>query len=262
MFRVIFIGFKSGLSEAKKSPLNLWLSAFVNFSYYIAQAFFWYAILNSQSSGYILSDGFIIIFFTTVCLVDNLYLFLFGRGSLLLVKKVKSLKLEPHLTLPINTQFLYVTTNIAFEHFLLSFLSLVLFFTVHIYFGTNILLVFLHFIMVLEGVLILTSITWIIRTTIFWTTSLVSIKNSNPCFKVLVRPEQSFHGVVRFILMFILPCLFITGVPASVVSGIMSMKWFFIQTLVTLILILILILIFIAKLVFDIGVKRYSKYIT
>ncbi|MCC8375484.1 ABC-2 family transporter protein, partial [Photorhabdus bodei] len=199
---------------------------------------------------------------TTVCLVDNLYLFLFGRGSLLLVKKVKSLKLEPHLTLPINTEFLYVTTNIAFEHFLLSFLSLVLFFTVHIYFGTNILLVFLHFIMVLEGVLILTSITWIIRTTIFWTTSLVSIKNSNPCFKVLVRPEQSFHGVVRFILMFILPCLFITGVPASVVSGIMSMKWFFIQTLVTLILILILILIFIAKLVFDIGVKRYSKYIT
>ncbi|MEQ2015669.1 ABC-2 family transporter protein [Photorhabdus bodei] len=260
MLRVILIGFKSGLSEAKKSPLNLWLSAFVNFSYYIAQAFFWYAILNSQSSGYILSDGFIIIFFTTVCLVDNLYLFLFGRGSLLLVKKVKSLKLEPHLTLPINTQFLYVTTNIAFEHFLLSFLSLVLFFTVHIYFGTNILLVFLHFIMVLEGVLILTSITWIIRTTIFWTTSLVSIKNSNPCFKVLVRPEQSFHGVVRFILMFILPCLFITGVPASVVSGIMSMKWFFIQTLVTLILILILI--FIAKLVFDIGVKRYSKYIT
>ncbi|WP_236637420.1 ABC-2 family transporter protein [Photorhabdus australis] len=117
--------------------------------------------------------------------VDNFYLFLFGRGSFLLVKKVKSLKLEPHLTLPINTQFLYVTTNIAFEHCLLSFLSLVLFFTVHIYFGTNILLVFLHFIMALEGVLILTSITWIIRTTIFWTASLVSIKNSNPCFKVL-----------------------------------------------------------------------------
>ncbi len=256
MLKIIFIGFKSGLSEAKKSPLNFWLSAFVNFSYYIAQAFFWYAILNSQSSGYILSDDFIIIFFTTVCLVDNFYLFLFGKGSLLLVKKVKSLKLEPHLTLPINTQFLYVATNIAFEHFLLSFLSLALFFTVHIYLGTNILLVFLHFIMALEGVLILTSITWIIRTTIFWTNSLVSIKNSNPCFKVLVRPEQSFHGVVRFILMFILPCLFITGVPASVASGIMSMKWFFIQTLVTLILI------FIAKLVFDIGVKRYSKYIT
>ncbi|MDC9605283.1 ABC-2 family transporter protein [Xenorhabdus griffiniae] len=256
MLRVIYVGFKCGLSEAKKSPLNFWLSALVNFSYYIAQGFFWYAILNSQYLGRVLSSNFILIFFITVCLVDNFYLFLFGKGSFLLVKKVRSLKLEPHLTLPINTQFLYITTNIAFEHFLLSFLSLVLFFIVHIYLGTAVLLVFLHLIMSFEGVLILTSITWIIRSTIFWTASLVSIKNSNPCFKVLVRPEQSFHGAVRFVLMFILPCLFITGIPASVAGGVMSIKWFFIQSLVTLVLI------FIAKFVFDIGIKRYSKYIT
>ncbi|WP_086956497.1 ABC-2 family transporter protein [Xenorhabdus innexi] len=256
MLNLIIIGFKNSLSEAKKSPFNFWMAAFINFNFYVAQGFFWYAILGTQSVDYMLSRDFILIFFTTVCLVDNFYLFLFGRGSFLLTNKVKSLKLDPHLILPINTQFLYIATGIAFEHFLLSFLSLILFFAVHIYLETEAIYIILHLVMVFEGILVLTAITWIIRTTIFWTSALVSIKYSNPCFKVLVRPEQSFHGLIRIILMFVLPCLFITGVPASVANGIMSIKWFFIQTVVTLILIII------AKLVFDIGVRRYAKYIT
>ncbi|WP_228865834.1 ABC-2 family transporter protein [Xenorhabdus sp. PB30.3] len=256
MLNIIFIGFKNSLSEAKKSPFNFWMAAFINFNFYVAQGFFWYAILGSKSSDYILSNDFVLIFFTTVCLVDNFYLFLFGRGSFLLTNKVKSLRLDPHLILPINTQFLYVATGIAFEHFLLSFSSLILFFAVHIYLNTDVLYMFLHLIMVFEGVLVLTAITWIIRTSIFWTSALVSIKYSNPCFKVLVRPEQSFHGLIRIILMFVLPCLFITGVPASVANGIMSVKWFFIQSAITLILIIL------AKVFFDIGVRRYAKYVT
>jgi ABC-2 type transport system permease protein len=256
--KIYKIGLKISLSKAKKSPANFWLSATINFVYYLAQATSWLVLNSHDSFQGFMSESYILIFFITVSMVDNLYLLFFGQSSIQLQNRVKNLSLDTHLLLPVNLPIYYILTTISLEHIILTVISFIAFIAVHCYLQTQTqtLIILLHLILILQGSVVLASISWLYRCTVFWSNTLVNVRNSNPSFKVLIRPFESFQGAARIFFMVIIPCLFITGVPAYIVGSHIDYLLIFCQTLVTFSLILI------CNWVFNIGIKRYARVVT
>jgi ABC-2 type transport system permease protein len=77
------------------------------------------------------------------------------------------------------------------------------------------------------GVIVLNLISFIYRLSSFWTAAIVQIRNSNPSFKIMVRPLDAFGGPLKLILMTVFPALFITGVPAQILTGQLNSLWLF-----------------------------------
>jgi ABC-2 type transport system permease protein len=77
------------------------------------------------------------------------------------------------------------------------------------------------------GIAVLNAISFIYRLSAFWTAAIVQVRNSNPSFKIMVRPFESFQGKIRFFLLTIFPALFITGIPSEILNGSLSAAWFF-----------------------------------
>lgn len=256
MLNIINKGISVSLSASKKSPINFWLSALVNVFYYIMQIFFWYSLLRLNNSAEQLSIKYILFFLATVCIIDNLYMLFFESGSFLFMKKVSSQKIDSFMTLPISLPFLFTVTNISFQHIFLTVVSLAYLTCIHIYYSTGLMNYILHLLLVVQGTFILCLFTWILRMTIFWSNALVHIKLANPAYKVLVRPEQSFDGIIRFIFTFVFPFLFITGIPTSIVMGAIVKIWFFWQSIMLVVMILF------SKFLYIKGLKRYAKFIT
>lgn len=256
MLDIINKGMSASLSVSKKSPINFWLSALVNVFYYLMQGLFWFSLLRLNNSSEQLNIKYISFFFATLCVVDNLYMLFFESGSFLFMKKVSTKKIDAFMTLPIGLPFLFTVTNISFQHIFLTIISLTCLTVVHFYYSTGLVNYFLHLIVVVQGVTILCVFTWTLRMSIFWSNALVHIKLANPAYKVLVRPEQSFDGIIRFIFTFVFPFLFITGIPTSIVVKDIGKTWVLGQS------IMLVAMTFFSVFIYRKGLKRYAKFIT
>jgi ABC-2 type transport system permease protein len=111
----------------------------------------------------------------------------------------------------------------------------------------------LHLAAVLCGVFVLDAISFIYRLTSFWTTSIVRVRNSNPSFKIMVRPLGAFQGKLTILLLTLFPALYITAVPASLLSPEARPYWLAAGFLAAGLLWLY------AHRVWTVGVRRYAR---
>jgi ABC-2 type transport system permease protein len=236
-----------------KSPLNIWLSTAMQFFYYVVQGLFWFGIASTEAGRKFITQKDLMCFLVTLAFVDNLYLFLLGGGSFKLMGLVSSNNLDPYLLWPRNP-LLILTFSSPGVSFLPSLLiSIVLLAVFYIHYHVPAIYILIHLASCIAGALILNGISFIHKMSVFWTNTVVNIKNSNPSFKIIVRPPQAFGYKLRFFLMFIFPALSIVGVPFEILSGSKSLMWFVFSLCATL---MIWIYVFF---MWKKGVTRYGK---
>jgi len=254
--RLLKVFYRASFRTASKSPLNLWIATFIQLFYYVAQIAFWVGVRSTPGGAQFISDSELIGFLLTVAVVDNAYLFALGAGSIHLAQRIQQLSLEPLLLMPRSTLGILLFSRPSFSYLPCLVWSVCALVAYHITAGTDFYIVVVHFIATLSGIFVLTGISYLHRLTVFWTDSIVNIRNSNPSFKILVRPPASFRGPVRFALMTIFPALFITGVPFEILSGSRSSVW-----MVGVLAAALLLWLYVGR-VWKIGVKRYARYAT
>lgn len=213
------------LSMALKSPVNLWTSTLIQIVYYFAQWLFWLGIRSTDAGLKWLSQKELIAFLVTVALVDNVYLFLIGRGSMVLLQRIQSRTLEGFLLWPRSTLGTLVWVSPNWTYFPCVVLSLLAFFAYHIWQNSSLGLIAMHFAASMIGVFIMNGISFLFRMTGFWSLAFARIRHANPSYKIMVRPYNAFDPMVRLALLVVFPALFITGVPAEIASGRFGLIW-------------------------------------
>lgn len=240
--------YKAAYVVMTKSRSNLWLSCLMQMFFYIAQFLFWEGIGTHQT---LLSSKQVFGFFITMAIVDNAYLVFFGPGSILAQQLILGRGLEQILTLPRHPLFIltFAKPNLAFLPCLaLSVLGAACYFY---FFDASIFQIVIWIFSCILGIAVLNAISFIYRLSAFWTAAIVQVRNSNPSFKIMVRPFEAFHGKIRFVLLTIFPALFITGIPSEILNGTLPVLWFFGSIFAVLWLYGLLFL------VWNYGVRRY-----
>lgn len=214
--------YRASFLSATKSVVNLWLSSFMQIFFYIAQYLFWMGIGEHQS---ILKGDKLLGFFVTMALVDNVYLMLFGPGSILAQQLILGRRLEQVLLIPRSPLVLLTLSrpNLAFAPCCALSLGFFAVYLTKVQPSFTVVITFLLASMM--GVIILNLISFIYRLSSFWTAAIVQIRNSNPSFKIMVRPLEAFSGKLRFCLMTLFPALFITGVPSKILTDDFGKLW-------------------------------------
>jgi ABC-2 type transport system permease protein len=236
-----------------KSRSNAILSSLMQIFYYVAQYFFWLGVQNTAGGRSFIAHEYLLGFLVTIALVDNAYLFFFGKGSLIAADAIQSGNLEPYLLRPRHPliQFVVDQPNWAFAPA----------FVVSIIFGIIILpglnlsatQLVIYLLSVVFGISILNAISFLFRLTPFWTTSIIQVRNANPSFKILVRPFDSFQGKIKLVLLTIFPALFITGVPSEILAGSKGWIWLLYA------LFAVLLLSTYVYAMWNFGVRRYGR---
>jgi ABC-2 type transport system permease protein len=219
--------YRAAWIEATKSPINFWISSLVQITFYIAQILFWVGIRSTSAGKHFMNDRDLLGFLLTLCAVDNLYLFLLGPGSVQLMNRILKQNLDSLLMWPRSTLGVLVFFKPNFNFLPMAALSLVLMSAYHLYHQTALSLILLHSISIVIGIFILNAISFIYRLSAFWTRSIVDIRNSNPSFKIIVRPFDSFSGMAKLFLLTVFPALFITGVPSKILKSNFAFVWLF-----------------------------------
>lgn len=242
---------KLNLSYLSKSKSNLYFTFLTQVFYYIAQLIFWSGIINVNTNQFTSSNVALFGFLVTLSFVDNYYLLFFGSGSLKMQQLILKSSLDNFLLKPVHplVNFIFLYPN--FGHLGGVFISSIMLLSYYIYFKISIILIIIHIMAMILGIGILNGISFIYRISCFWTKSIVSIKNSNPSFKIMVRPLDAFTGKLRFFLIFCFPALFITGIPSQIIAGTSCIYWIFGCFLAN---IWVWIIVF---LLWNMGVKRY-----
>lgn len=217
-YRVSFI-------EVTKSPANLWLSTGLQLFYYAAQALFWLGIRNTAAGRGFMSEPQLFGFLVTLGLVDNLYLCFVGPGSLYASAMITEGNLERHLLWPRSPLGVLIFCRPNLSYLPCVFLSLTAAAAFYLHYHVGPWRIILHLAAVLCGVFVLNAISFIYRLTSFWTSSIVRVRNSNPSFKIMVRPLGAFEGKLKIFLMTLFPALYITAVPAGLLSPEMKPLW-------------------------------------
>lgn len=213
------------ISFLLKSKSNFYFMFFTQVFYYIAQFVFWTGIYNVSSSDFIKDPEKILGFLVTLAFIDNFYLTFLGAGSVHMQNAIFSFSLEPYLVRPLHPllYFIFFRPNVGYLSGCL--LSVVFLASYYCYFSTPIVDICFHIFSMILGIFILNGISFIYRISCFWTNSIVMVKNSNPSFKIMVRPLNSFEGNLKLFLLFIFPALFITGVPAAMLNDEIMKHW-------------------------------------
>ncbi|WP_161998264.1 ABC-2 family transporter protein [Silvanigrella paludirubra] len=225
IFHIFLNSLKLNISFLMKSKSNFYFMFFLQIFYYVVQVIFWSGIFNISNSDFIKEPIKIYGFLVTLAFIDNFYLTFFGSGSLNMQNEIFKLSLDNYLIKPIHPliYFIFFKPNLGyFPGFILSIIFLI---SYYYYFNINLFQIFIHILSMLTGVFILNAISFIYRISCFWTNCLVMIKNSNPSFKIMVRPLESFEGKLRLFLLFVFPALFITGVPSSILYNDIMKYW-------------------------------------
>lgn len=225
LFYIFINSLKMNFSFLMKSKSNFYFMFFAQIFYYVAQIIFWTGIYNVSNIDFIKDPIKIFGFLVTLTFVDNFYLAFFGSGSINMQNSIFSLSLEPHLSRPLHPLIYFVFFRPNLGYFSGCIISLILLISYYFYFSILVIDIFYHIISMIIGIFILNGISFIYRLSCFWTNSIVLIKNSNPSFKIMVRPLNSFQGKLKFFLLFIFPALFITGIPASIVNNEIMKYW-------------------------------------
>jgi ABC-2 type transport system permease protein len=136
---------------------------------------------------------------------------------------------------------------------LLSLIAAAVFYA---HYGISFGMIVLHGVAVLLGMFVLDAISFIYRLTSFWTSSIVQVRNSNPSFKIMVRPLSAFGGKLRLFLLTIFPALFITGVPSSLLTRALAPFWLAACGIAAGILWAYV------GVIWTVGSRRYGKFVT
>jgi ABC-type uncharacterized transport system permease subunit len=212
-------------AQTLKSPLNFWIASLIQIVYFASQGFFWFAVLSTEAGRNWMSESQIFGFMVTVGIVDNFYLFTIGRGSMVLMQRVETRNLEPILLWPRSSLGILVFMTPNMTYLPCAIISLVCFICYHFYYSTDILTVALHFFACIVGVFVMNGISFVFRSSIFWSQAFARLRNANPSYKILVRPFDSFEGAIKVFLLTLFPALFITGVPAELGTGQKEWIW-------------------------------------
>ena len=190
-------------------------------------------------------------FLVTLALVDNLYMMLLAGGSYELMERVNNQNLEPYLFYPRRPLMMFALTHVDPSHILGVLLSAVCLVVYYVNFAVPLPVIAAHLAAIFVGIFVLNGISFLYRLTTFWSNAIVSIRSSNPSFKVMIRPMDSFGGGFRLALLTIFPALFITGVPAKIAVEELPSAWLLLAIAAALGLWLA------ATLVWRVGVRRY-----
>lgn len=223
--RLLGAFYRASYIELTKSPSNLWIATAIQFFYYAAQLLFWLGVKNSAAGGSFISDERLHGFLVTLCLVDNLYCCFFGPGSAHAAASITEGALEPYLLWPRSPLGVMVFSRPNWSFLPCVVVSAAAAAAYYVVYGVEARYIALHLAAVLCGVLVLDAISFIYRLSSFWTASIIQVRNSNPSFKIMVRPLAAFNGKLRIFLLTIFPALFITGVPADLLSGSLAPLW-------------------------------------
>lgn len=223
--RLMRLFYSVQLSQALKSPINFWTASLVQVAYYAAQFIFWIGIRSTNAGANWMSEADVYSFLITLSLVDNLYLFLVGRGSMIMMQKVTAQKLDSLLLWPRSTLGTLFWISPNWTYFPCAVLSVVAFFVLHFYAGSSAGVIVLHFLSCLIGVVVMNGISYLFRLTSFWSAGVTVLRNANPSYKIMVRPYDAFDTKVRLFLLTAFPALFITGVPSQIASGQFGFEW-------------------------------------
>lgn len=216
---------RARLSVVKKSPINLWFAMGVQGAYYVAQLLFWVGVRAAGADLGMLSDRDLFAFLVTLAVVDNAYLMFFGSGSPAMQTRIASATLEPILLQPRHPLLTFALLFMDLSHLPGLLLSLACWVAYLFAFAVPPGAAVLHAAAMLAGTAILTGISFIYRLSTFWTASIVAVRNSNPSYKIMVRPLAAFSGPLRVALLTAFPALFITGVPAEILTGRRAPFW-------------------------------------
>lgn len=252
--RLLKVFYKLQLSQALKSPINFWTATLVQTAYYAAQIFFWVGIRSTNAGAQWMTESQLVSFLVTVCLVDNLYLFLFGRGSMILMQKVRTLTLDNLLLWPRSKlgTLLWISPNWTYLPCVV--LSLIAFVWLHT--NSTLALAATHLAACIIGLLIMNGISFLFRMTTFWSSGVTLIRHANPSYKIMVRPFDAFETKMRIFLLTLFPALFITGVPAQIADGRLDNRWLVAGLLASVALWAVVCM------VWRLGVSRYSRVST
>ncbi|RYE59497.1 MAG: hypothetical protein EOP48_00715 [Sphingobacteriales bacterium] len=227
MFSFFNENLRAQITILTKSQINLWLSTLLQLVYFGVQYLFWNGISRVMGPSLATSDRAILAFLVTLAVVDNIYMCVFARGTLLVQSLIQQNSLEAILLKPISSFRFLLVYNIDLTTLPLALLSISGFIWYHLFVSQNILLLFIHTLALVNGIGILVGISYMYRLTTFWTLGLVSVRYSNPAFKIMVRPWDSFKGNLRIVLLTIFPALFITAIPTAITLGVLK-AWFLI----------------------------------
>lgn len=217
--RLLAAFYRASFIELTKSPKNMWLASASQLFYYVAQLLFWAGIANTGAGNDVVSDRRLLGFLVTLGLVDNFYLFLLGQGSSHAVGRITSGSLDALLLWPRPALAVLVFSRPSWSYLPCAAISLAVAGAYYLHFGIGPGAAALHLAAVFCGIFVLNAISFMYRLTAFWTSSIIQVRYSNPSFKIMVRPLSAFSGSTKLFLMTIFPALFITGVPADVLSG-------------------------------------------
>ncbi|RZK69631.1 MAG: hypothetical protein EOO85_22175 [Pedobacter sp.] len=216
---------KAQITILTKSQINLWLSTLMQLMYFLAQYMFWDGINRVAGSSIENSTSKILVFLVTLAVIDNLYMCLFARGTILLQSLIMQNSLEAILLKPINSFKFLLFHNIDLTCLPLATISLIALAWYHLIISASLLSFLVHSLAIFNGLGILVGISYIYRLSTFWTLGIVSVRYSNPAFKIMVRPWEAFHGNLKVILLTVFPALFITAIPAALTLGSVN-SWF------------------------------------
>ncbi len=248
--------YRSSYIELTKSPSNLWIATAIQLFYYAAQLLFWLGVKNSAAGARFISDAQLHGFLITLGLVDNLYCCFLGPGSAYAAASITEGALEPYLLWPRSPLGVMVFSRPNWSFLPCVMISATATAFYYHYYGVAPRVIALHMAAVVCGVFVLDAISFIYRLSAFWTASIIQVRNSNPSFKIMVRPLAAFNGKLRIFLLTVFPALFITGVPADLLSGTLAPLWLAAGTVATGLLWVYVHLIWTA------GVKRYGRLVT
>lgn len=192
-------------------------------------------------------------FVATFNVVDGIFFLLFFRGMLGLQNSVNTGQYDYILTKPISSIFLTCFNQFDISRIINIFFSLVL--LIYTLGGVefNIIQLIFYIVMVANGVIIYGSIFLIINTLSFYFTNVFNIISI--FFDILEigrLPSTIAIGAIRGFFMFVLPILFIAGIPCEYLYSQNDFKLVFISTAVMFVFAII------AILFFKLSVKKYS----
>lgn len=217
--------YRAAYIELTKSPSNVWISTAIQLFYYAAQLLFWLGVKDSAAGGRFISNADLHGFLITLGLVDNLYLCFLGPGSARAAASITEGALEPYLLWPRSPLAVMIFSRPNWSFLPCVLLSAAAAAVYYWTYGVGAGFIALHLAGVVCGVFVLNAISFIYRLTSFWTASIVQVRNSNPSFKIMVRPLGAFSGKLRLFLLTVFPALFITGVPAELLTGARAPLW-------------------------------------
>ena len=248
--------FSNSLTRDLEFKANFIGGLFVDIIYYGVQFFFFSIIYSYVDSLGDFNRQDVIIFMIITFLADTVYMFFFSGNVFNLNRWMVRGELDFILLKPITSQFMaslrFVKPYALISFFILSFM---LIWQLGLYEKSisilNIITFIISFIM---GIFLFYSVEFIISCSCFWFKNFsVAGWLTHEVMKFSTRPDSIYSGILRKVLLFLVPMIFIASVPARMLLYEPSFGYLFGQFVVTIAFLLI------TRLIWKRGIMLYES---